>query len=51
MSAKVVLDGRAEFAVVFGPDGALPPGDELSPGGWKGPAHLDADFDTEARLP
>ncbi len=39
-------------SVVFGPDSApLPAGEDLTPGSWKGPVHLDADFQSESRLP
>ena len=51
MSAKLVLDGRAEVAVTFEPGSTpMPEGDDLTPGGWKGPARLDADFD-DGRVP
>lgn len=44
VSAELVLP-EATLRVVFAPsvDDALPPGDGLTPGGWKGPAHLDRD--------
>jgi hypothetical protein len=33
---------QAELAIVFEPNTApLPLGDEMTPGGWKGPEHLD----------
>lgn len=39
--------------VVFGPDPAPPPpGDETTPGGWKGPTRLDSDpLDDERSVP
>ena len=36
---------QGEVAVTFGPDSAPLPGDSPTPGGWKGPDRLDADFD------
>lgn len=50
-SAEVPTTAGA-LRVVFGPDGALPAGDELTPGGWKGPSRLDQDpMEAERSVP
>lgn len=52
-SARLVLHGDAEVAVVFLPtDGPLP-GEAPTPGGWKSPSNLDRDplADEERSVP
>lgn len=50
-SAEVSPEGLVR--VVFLPDaGPPPPGDDLTPGGWKGPTRLDSDpMDDERSVP
>lgn len=50
-SAEVPVDDGT-IRVVFNPDGPLPVGDEVTPGGWKGPSRLDQDpLDDERSVP
>lgn len=47
MSAKLIING-GEVCVTFEPNTPAPmPGDEPTPGGWKGPTTLDAPFEHE----
>jgi hypothetical protein len=53
ISAEVPGDNGAVLRVVFSPDAAppLPPGDDLTPAGWK-QSRLDADpLDDERQVP
>jgi anthranilate phosphoribosyltransferase len=45
-SAEVPL-AAGPLRVLFAPE-APPPGDDVTPGGWKGPAKLDAEWDPTA---
>jgi hypothetical protein len=47
------LTAAGDLRVVFAPSNMPPPpGDETTPGGWKGPAHLDRDvMDDERSVP
>lgn len=52
-SAEVPLNAyTAPLRVVFEPSAAPPPpGDEVTPGGWKGPSQLDRDPMDDERVP
>lgn len=51
-SAEVPGDSGAVLRVVFAPEaGPMPPGDEVTPGGWKSPQRLDQDPLDEERIP
>lgn len=51
MFAEGELPMLLKMNVTFGPDAAPLPGEKPTPGGWKGPEHLDAEFKPEEPLP